>query len=167
MMWPADPYGEPPMFTIDVLLLRPRSRGRVQLTSRDPAAPPRVELRCFTDASDLVRLAEGYRRAYEVASQAEIRRLCPNPLPAETRDERELRSLVRQNAYSLPHVLGTCMMGPSPERGAVVDRTGRVFGTEGLFVVDASVLPSAPSGFTHIPTIMVAERLSEQIATRF
>jgi len=55
-------------------------------------------------------------------------------------------------------------MGPSPSDGAVVDAAGRVFGFEGLRVVDASIMPTVPSGFTHLPTIMIAERLSEQIA---
>lgn len=55
-------------------------------------------------------------------------------------------------------------MGPSPDDGAVVDASGRAHGTEQLFVVDASIMPTVPSGFTHIPTIMIAERLSEQIA---
>ena len=55
-------------------------------------------------------------------------------------------------------------MGISPEDGAVVDGGGRVFGTKGLYVVDASIMPTVPSGFTHLPTIMIAERLSEQIA---
>jgi choline dehydrogenase-like flavoprotein len=55
-------------------------------------------------------------------------------------------------------------MGTSPEDGAVVDGAGHVFGTEGLYVVDASIMPTVPSGFTHLPTIMIAERLSEQIA---
>ena len=55
-------------------------------------------------------------------------------------------------------------MGPSPEDGAVVDGTGRVFGADGLYVIDASIMPSVPSGFTHLPTIMIAERLSEGIA---
>jgi choline dehydrogenase len=55
-------------------------------------------------------------------------------------------------------------LGPSPEDGHVVDAGGRVHGTQGLFVVDASIMPTVPSGFTHLPTIMIAERLSEQIA---
>ena len=55
-------------------------------------------------------------------------------------------------------------MGPRPDDGAVVDSTGRVHGTERLSVVDASIMPNGPSGFTHISTVMIAERLSEQIA---
>jgi choline dehydrogenase len=55
-------------------------------------------------------------------------------------------------------------MGPSPHDGAVVDASGRVHGTERLSVVDASIIPEPPSGFPHIPTIMMAERLSEELA---
>jgi choline dehydrogenase len=165
MLWPADPYGDPTMFTIDALLLKPRSRGRLQLRSSDPSVPPRIDLQSLTNLSDLALLAEGYRRAYEVASRPEIRALCPNPLPPEIRDARELMNSVRQNAYSLPHVFGTCAMGPSPDDGAVVDASGRVYGTERLFVVDASIMPTVPSAFTHVPTIAIAERLSERIGT--
>ena len=49
--------------------------------------------------------------------------------------------------------------------GAVVDASGRVHGTDRLSVIDASIMPDVPSGFTHIPTIMIAERLSEQIGS--
>jgi choline dehydrogenase-like flavoprotein len=57
-------------------------------------------------------------------------------------------------------------MGPRPEDGAVVDAYGRVHGLDALSVVDASIMPDVPSGFTHIPTIMIAERLSERIASQ-
>jgi choline dehydrogenase-like flavoprotein len=76
----------------------------------------------------------------------------------------ELRGYITENAYSIPHVVGTCSMGPSPEDGAVVDADGRVHGIDGLFVADASIIPEPPSGFSHLPTLMVAERLSEVIA---
>lgn len=55
-------------------------------------------------------------------------------------------------------------MGPSPESGAVVDALGRVYGVDGLAVVDASILPEAASGFPHVITIMIAEHLSEKLA---
>ena len=57
-------------------------------------------------------------------------------------------------------------MGPDPSAGAVVDPGGRVHGFEGLFVADASVMPDIPSVNTHLPTVMVAERLSDRIAER-
>jgi choline dehydrogenase-like flavoprotein len=50
--------------------------------------------------------------------------------------------------------------------GSVVDASGSVYGVERLSVVDASIMPDVPSGFTHIPTIMIAERISDHIASR-
>ena len=44
-----------------------------------------------------------------------------------------------------------------------MDTEGRVHGAERLSVVDASIMPDVPSGFTHFPTIMIAERLSERL----
>jgi choline dehydrogenase-like flavoprotein len=72
--------------------------------------------------------------------------------------------VIRANGYAFPHVVGTCSMGPRPDDGAVVDTSGHVHGTERLSVVDASIVPNGLSGFTHIPTVMIAERLSGEIA---
>jgi choline dehydrogenase len=164
MLWLSDPRGDPPIFEIDVVLLRPRSRGTVRLRSANPTEPPCIELPSMTDPFDVERLAEGYRRGHEVASRPEVRRLCDDPLSPQTHRADELPNLIRAEGYSLPHVAGTCSMGPRPDEGAVVDSAGRVHGTERLSVVDASIIPNGPSGFTHIPTVMLAERLSEQIA---
>jgi choline dehydrogenase len=164
MLWLSDPRGAPPIFELDIGLLRPRSRGSVRLRSPDPTDPPRIELPGLRDPVDVERLAEAYVRGLEVAQRPEIRRLCADAPAPEARDGIELRDWIRAASYSFPHVVGTCAMGPRPENGAVVDRSGRVHGTERLSVVDASVIPNAPSGFTHLPTIMLAERLSEEIA---
>ncbi|TMK19716.1 MAG: GMC family oxidoreductase, partial [Actinobacteria bacterium] len=166
MLWMPEPVALDEgtrVFEIDVLLLKPRSRGTVRLRSADPADPPRIDLPNVREAVDVDVLAEGFRRAQEVANRPEIRRLCADPPSPQIADDDELRRFVRTNVYSIPHVVGTCSMGPSSDDGAVVDALGRVHGTEHLFVVDASMMPTVPSGFTHIPTIMIAERLSEQI----
>ena len=164
MLWLSDPRGAPPIFELDIGLLRPRSRGSVRLRSPDPTDPPRIELPGLRDPVDVERLAEAYVRGLEVTQRPEIRRLCADAPAPEARDGIELRDWIRTTSYSFPHVVGTCAMGPRPENGAVVDRSGRVHGMERLSVVDASVIPNAPSGFTHLPTIMLAERLSEEIA---
>ena len=165
MFWPADPYGEPALYTIDTLLLRPKSRGSVRLRSSDVEAPPLIDLGILSEPIDLELLTEGWERAYEVAAHAALRRACGGPLTASFHDRHDLRGIVRENAYPLPHVFGTCAMGPSSEDGAVVDLAGRVHGTQGLYVIDASIMPSVPSAFTHIPTIAMAERLSEHVVT--
>ncbi len=164
MFWLSDPGRSSDgmaLFEIEVVLLRPRGRGTVRLRSADPADAPRVELPNFRDTFDVERLAEGYDRALDVARNPEIRSLCAEtPAPEGRADE-----VVRANGYSLPHVVGTCSMGPRPDDGAVVDASGRVYGVERLSVVDASIMPDVPSGFTHIPTIMIAERLSDEIVS--
>jgi choline dehydrogenase len=164
MLWLSDPRGDPPIFEIDVVLLRPRSRGAIRLHSADPAEPPRIELPNLRDPFDVERLAGAYLRGIEVASRPELRRVCTDLPSPEARGGDELRALIRVNGYSFPHVVGTCAMGPRPEDGAVVDASGRVHGTESLSVVDASIVPNGPSAFTHIPTVMLAERISEQLA---
>lgn len=166
MLWLSDPRGDPPIFEIDVVLLRPHARGRVRLRSADPAEPPRIELPDRRDRLDVERLAEGYRRALEVARRPEVRRLCSAPPSPQAYADDDLPNLIRADSYHLPHVVGTCSMGPRPEDGAVVDTSGHVHGTDRLSVVDASIVPNGLSGFTHIPTVMMAERLSEEIGAR-
>jgi choline dehydrogenase len=106
-------------------------------------------------------LAEAYRFGAAVADRPEIRSLSPGARPASPATLEALHDLVVREAYSIPHVVGTCAMGRSPDEGGVVDHRGRVHGVEGLFVADASVIPDAPAGFPHLVTMMLAEHLSE------
>jgi choline dehydrogenase len=163
MLWVADPSGE---YSIDVVLLKPDTRGRVRLRSIDRGEPPLIELPRVREGTDVDRLAEGFRRGWELAARPELRRLCDEAAAPEAGVADELRRAIRQEAYSIPHTVGTCSMGPSPDDGAVVDASSGVHGTERLSVVDASIIPIAPSGFPHVVTIMLAERLSEEIAAR-
>jgi choline dehydrogenase len=71
LLWLSDPRGPaggPAVFEIDVVLLKPRSRGSVRLRSLDPTEPPLIDLPSLRDPSDVQRLAEGYHRGLEVAT---------------------------------------------------------------------------------------------------
>ncbi len=164
MFWITDPEADDPAFYLDPVLLRPESRGSVRLRSADPTERPRIELPGLREPPDVERLVEGYRTGLEVANLPEIRRLCPEPPPPDPGDAAGWRRRIVENTYSIPHVVGTCAMGPAPETGAVVDALGRVHGVENLAVADASIMPQAPSGFPHIITIMLAEHLSATLA---
>ena len=155
MIWTGDPEVDDEV-ELGVVLLKPRSRGRVRLRSADPREAPVIELPALNDPEDVERLAEGYRIALEAANRPELRAVCAGSAPSEP--DGDLEELIRDDAYSLPHVVGTCTMGD------VVDAREQVQGVDGVTVADASIMPEAPSGFTHFPTIMIAERLSEQIA---
>ena len=76
-------------------------------------------------------------------------------------DDDALADHIRENVAGTFHPVGTCRMGASNDRLAVTDSAGRVRGFESLRVIDASIMPTAPRGNTNIPTIMVAEKISE------
>jgi len=76
-------------------------------------------------------------------------------------DEGALQVFIRENVFGVWHASGTCRMGPARDPQAVTDPIGRVHGTEGLRVVDASLMPRLPSANTNIPTIMLAEKIAD------
>jgi choline dehydrogenase len=163
MFWVHEPSEDDGRLYLDPILLKPGSRGSVRLRSADPLDPPRIILPGLRAERDVERLMEGYELGRAIANHPAIRALAEEPAPATPLGPAELRERVATNAYSLPHVVGTCRMGPSPDAADVVDAAGRVHGVDGLRVIDASVIPDAPSGFPHLVTIMVAEHLAERL----
>jgi choline dehydrogenase len=73
----------------------------------------------------------------------------------------EIFDFLCEKGRSSYHPTGTCRMGIDAE--AVVDPRLRVNGVAALRVVDASVMPSIPSGNTNAPVIMVAEKAAAMI----
>jgi 5-(hydroxymethyl)furfural/furfural oxidase len=78
-------------------------------------------------------------------------------------DETTLRQLVRQRVELSRHVCGTCKMSASGDPLGVVDSHGRVHGVGGLRVIDASVFPTLMRANTHLPVLMVAEKMADHI----
>lgn len=74
-------------------------------------------------------------------------------------------AVVRRRGFGTYHVAGTCRIGSPDDEGAVVDPGCSVLGTEGLSVVDASIMPTVPRANTFLPVTMVAERAAELLLT--
>jgi 5-(hydroxymethyl)furfural/furfural oxidase len=83
------------------------------------------------------------------------------PLHAVLASESALIDYALGSVSGTGHICGTCRMGNPANPDAVVDSNGQVIGVAGLYIADASVMPLVPSGGTHLPTIMVAEKLAE------
>ena len=135
--------------------MKPRSRGRVALTSSDPRAPLRIEHGFLTDEADIPILVEGFERLRELGRSDAVRRYAAR----ETRpgEDVDAEAHVRATARGFFHPTGTCALG------SVVDDRGRVFGYEGLVVADASIMPTIPRANTNLTTAAIAEKLSELI----
>ena len=144
-------------------LLRPRSRGRIELKGPDPDQRPAIHPNFLSDYDDLVRLGAGLRwnarllRADPLGSKLTQQSLPGDP---DWSDER-VYEFVRQSALTIAHPVGTCKMGQ--DATAVVDEQLRVRGIEGLRVADASIMPTIPSGNTNAPSIMIGEKAAEMI----
>jgi choline dehydrogenase-like flavoprotein len=143
---------------------KPRSRGRVWITSDDPAQPPSIDYRYFTDAEghDEAVLIAGIRLARRIAatapmSQWVVREVFPG---SHLQSDDELSDALRATHQTVYHVSGTCRMGADDDAMAVCDSRLRVRGVGNLRVVDASVFPTLPS-VNPVGTVMaVAEHAS-------
>jgi choline dehydrogenase len=83
--------------------------------------------------------------------------------PAAFAEESRLDAWLRAECYEFWHACGTCRMGAPDDPRSVVDPACRVIGTEGLRVVDASVMPEVPRANTNLTTIMIAEHLAARL----
>jgi choline dehydrogenase-like flavoprotein len=148
--------------SLHVCKLRPKSRGRVTLRSRDPRTPALIDPNFLSDPEDLETLVAGTRMAQEILAAPAFARYGGKTLhDAETQDEAALRSAIRAHADTIYHPVGTCRMGE--DALAPVDPTLRVRGMLGLRVADASVMPALVSGNTTAPTVMIGERAADFI----
>lgn len=75
----------------------------------------------------------------------------------------QLEAFVDQHVFGVWHPSGTCRIGMDPAAGAVVDPQGKVFGMDNVWVADASVMPRLPTANTNIPTLMIAEKISDAL----
>ncbi|MBS0659676.1 MAG: GMC family oxidoreductase N-terminal domain-containing protein [Verrucomicrobia bacterium] len=149
--------------SIGATLIRPYSVGRLTLKSTDPAAHPALDPRYLSDPRDLALLVEGLklaRRVFASAAFAPHRTVELKPGP-DVRSDDEIAAAVRQTCETLYHPVGTCRMGPSGEKAAVVDPQLRVQGLAGLRVIDASIMPVIPRGNTNAPTMVIAEKAAD------
>ncbi|ULU25179.1 choline dehydrogenase [Dyella terrae] len=108
-------------------------------------------------------MIEGARLSRDILSQSPFSRFRGEPVFPERAitSDAEYADFIRRKAETIYHPVGTCRMGK--DTSTPLDSECRVRGVENLRVVDASVMPSLPSGNTNAPVIMIAERASALI----
>jgi choline dehydrogenase len=145
--------------------LRPTSRGAITLASANPREAPRILFNYLATEGDRREFRDGIRLTREIFAQRAFdpfrgAELSPGPAVAT---DAEIDAHIRRKAESAYHPSCSCRMGADDDLLAVVDGSLRVRGTEGLRVVDASVMPNVVSGNLNAPTIMIGEKAADII----
>jgi choline dehydrogenase len=152
-----------PGMTLTVYQCRPESKGSIHAKSADPMAAPAIRANYLADPIDQRVLVDGMkigRRIINNRVMDRYRAFEMNPGDRVQTDDEWLQ-WARETGQTTYHVIGTCRMGPDP--AAVVDDQLRVHGLEGLRVIDASIMPTVPSGNTNAAVIMIAEKGADMI----
>ncbi len=143
-------------------LMRPSSRGSVSLRSADPDAPPLIAHQLLGSEDDAAQLVEGLEIARRIMGQGAISAAVTGEVrPGAEADSAEaLRGYVGLATIPMFHPVGTARMGAADDPQAVLTPDCRVKGLDGLWVADASVMPTIPQGNTNATAIMIGERAS-------
>ena len=153
------------------------SAGKVALESANPLQSPFVDVGMLSDKRDLARVRQGIRHLFELVQDGALKeaidgeaKLAPRgargrPVSSFKNDD-DLEAVIRAQCAQYFHPVGTCRMGAAGDPDAVVDPECSVIGTEGLSVVDASIMPEIVRCNTNATTIMIAERAADLLRGR-
>lgn len=140
--------------SVGVFNMKPRSRGSVRLTAPDPRAPLAIDHGFLTAPGDAEVVCEGVDALRRLAASHVVSELGWEARPGPGVDAlSHLNATVR----GFFHPVGTCAIG------RVVDGRGRVDGIDGLYVADASVMPTIPSANPQLTVLAVADRLADMM----
>jgi choline dehydrogenase-like flavoprotein len=143
------------------------SRGSVHISSPSPFVPPAIDQRYLSNPLDLLIFAQGFLYTRHVMHTHAIQDIngtetFPGEEAVPSPDMSKIETSVRQGVTTLNHHAGTAAMLPR-EWGGVVDAQLKVYGVEGLRVVDASIIPVLPAAHLQDTVYAVAERAADLI----
>lgn len=147
-----------PAFTASVCNVRPDSRGSVHLRSAVPADAPHIHPNYLAAETDQKIAIDAVRLTRRIVAEPALAKYNPTEIrPGMSfQSDNELLEEIGRISTTIFHPAGTAAMGTGTS--AVVDPQLRVYGVQGLRVMDASIMPFITSGNTNAPSIMIGEK---------
>ena len=145
----ADPEDGTAYATINVILVSPLSRGSVNITSSDASVAPAIDPQFLTNQADVEVVVGAFKRVRQFWASSELDGFLvggekyPGP---DVQTDAQIEASIRKSFQTIFHGSCTCAMGTSDDDNSVVDPQARVYGVQGLRVVDASAFPFLPPG---------------------
>jgi len=159
--------------SVDHLFVRPTlnlavGNGELRLRTDSIGDQPRLNYRYFEEQFDRERQREAIRLCTELIEEhPAFRGICGGVLdgPGDAlQDDQALDRWMLANADTGHHSSSTCKMGQPSDPMAVADQTGRVYGIEGLRIVDASLMPDSVRANINATVMMIAEKIAAEMA---
>ncbi len=145
-----------------VCLLNPRARGSVRLSGKNVDDPLLIDFKFLEDEQDLQDMVDGYKVTQKLMNAPALNeKIKEDMFTANVKSDDEIREVLRQRVDTVYHPVGSCKMGV--DEMAVVDPELKVYGIDGLRVIDASIMPTVVNGNTNAPAIMIAEKAVDMI----
>lgn len=143
---------------VETALQSPFSRGYVHITSTDPFEKPSINPAYLSHESDMELLRMGFEYARKIGNTAPLKQVIGGETTPGTSvsSKSEWEKWIAGNVGTEYHPSSSCAQ-LNEEDGGVVDSTLRVYGTENVRVVDASVVPFSLSAHLMSATYAVAE----------
>ncbi|MCC8378862.1 choline dehydrogenase [Xenorhabdus sp. PB30.3] len=150
-------------FQAHVGSMRSPSRGHVKIKSRDPRQHPSILFNYMSTEQDWQEFRDAIRITREIMAQPALAPYCGREISpgADIQTDDQLDAFIRERAETAFHPSCSCKMGL--DEMAVVDGQGRVHGVENLRVIDASIMPEIITGNLNATTIMMAEKIADNI----
>lgn len=163
-------------FSIMVSASRPKSRGFIQLASKDPYADPLIDPNYYSHPDDMKVTLKAISKTLELVENTKsfVRigaGLAKTPFPSckhvKYRSEDYWECFAREYSVSVYHPSGTCAMGKADDPNSVVDSDLRVKNVAGLRIIDASVMPQIVTTNINPACTVIAERGSQMILDEY
>ncbi|KAI6830215.1 GMC oxidoreductase [Hortaea werneckii] len=151
--------------TVPVALLKPLSRGSIQINTTDPSKTPLVDFGTFSHPTDLEIAVEAIKKTREFMNSAPMQETgASEMIPGAniTSDEEIAAAIGNLARGTWQHPTSSCSM-MRRELGGVVDSSLKVYGVEGLRIVDASIMPMIVGSHTSSTVYAVAEKAADII----
>ena len=148
-------------FGMTIYQLRPESRGEIRLKSANPSDPPAMLPNYLATETDRRAIVDGLKIGRRILATPHMQHFITEEYQpgSSVKTDEQLLEHARNTGGTVFHPTSTCKMGIDPM--AVVDPELRVYGIEGLRVVDASIMPTVVSGNTNAATIMIGEKAAD------
>ena len=145
--------------------MRSKSRGWVRLVSTSAFEKPQVFFNYLSHQDDWTEMRACVRLTREIFSQQAFDRYRGREIQpgVAVQTDEQIDAFIRDKVESAYHPSCSCKMGAANDPMAVVNPEGKVYGLEGLRVVDSSIMPSVTTGNLNAPTIMLAEKAADHI----